>query len=284
MAGNSPHRLAKAGEEYYTKLFEAKKTVPEAAKWLRDQLKAKLSEKAKKILDEPLQKLELINAMKAMRNNKAPGLDGMPIELYKAIPDMLDGVISMWNEALKEGALSESAKNGKLVIIHKKDDKENLKNYRPLTLMNSDYKIIAKALATRLASVISEVVGTHQSGFIKGRNIKYNIMEAHLVTRYSNRNSQGAIILLDFEKAYDRVNRDWLWDVMKDLGFGEPFITMMRVLHEGATIVLCLNTATSGKIPVASGVRQGCPIAPLLFAITQSHSEMWLAAASCTKG
>jgi hypothetical protein len=166
-------------------------------------VKTRLKPESKEMLDAPLTVEELLAAAKIMKRGKAPGLDGLPIELFKALPEATVGVMEMWEQALSKGYLSYTASVGKLCIMYKKDDRLDLKNYRPLTLMNSDYKIIAKALATRLASVIKEVVGPEQTGFIAGRNIKYNVMEALLVTKHRARNSKAAIVLLDFEKAYD---------------------------------------------------------------------------------
>jgi Reverse transcriptase (RNA-dependent DNA polymerase) len=91
-----------------------------------------------------------------------------------------------WNSALSNLELSKMAKAGKLNIIFKKSDSENLKNYRPLTLM-TDYKIITKALADRLKDLVKEVVGGQQTGFIKGRQIRTNIIEAYLEQNTSGR-------------------------------------------------------------------------------------------------
>jgi hypothetical protein len=85
---------------------------------------------------------------------------------------LIDGIQEMWTEARKTGSLSATAAAGKLCILHKKDEPDLLKNYRPLTLMNCDYKIVAKALADRLKMVVKEVVGKEQTGFIAGRTSK----------------------------------------------------------------------------------------------------------------
>ena len=260
--------IVKAAEEYYSQLFAEKETKEHAQDWLLSKLPRKLSKKAAEKLDRPVSDKEIRAAMKDSPKGKAPGMDGMPIEVYRILPGIEHGVLDMWDAAVDKGALPNMTKMGKLIILHKKKDREDLSNYRPLTLMNSDYKIIAKALASRLAKVTAEVVGKQQAGFIRGRRIKFNVIEAHLVTKHHNTGTGGAIVLLDFEKAYDRVNREWLWKTMNALGFGENFIQMMQVLHNRSTIVLCLNSEMSGSIAVESGVRQGCPIAPLLFAIS----------------
>lgn len=194
------------GKEFYKELFSEKQSDPAAREELRAHIKLKLSNTSKAKLDKPISAEEAHKALKTMQNGKSPGLDSLPTEVYKAIPELVDGALEMWNHTLQTGELSTMAITGKLVIIHKKGNKEDLKNYRPLTLMNTDYKIIAKVLANRLKESIREVVGSHQTGFIKGRNIKYNVVEAYLAIKHRSRNSANAIILLDFKKAYNRVN------------------------------------------------------------------------------
>jgi Reverse transcriptase (RNA-dependent DNA polymerase) len=115
-----------------------------------------------------------------------------------------------------DGKLSKMTKFGKMVLIHKKGDKENLVNYRPLTMLNSDYKMVAKVLANRLQKVVSELVDESQIGFIKERRIDSNIMEV-VMTCERNR-QKGAVVLLNFEKAYDRVDRGWLERVLIQVG------------------------------------------------------------------
>jgi hypothetical protein len=92
-------------------------------------------------------------------------------------------------------------------------------------------------------------------------------MEAYLVCKHRHKTGSGAIVLLDFKKAYDRVNRTWLWEVMEGMNFGPAFIDMIRTPHTDSTVSLSINSRLSDLIKVTGGVRQGCPIAPLLFAI-----------------
>jgi Reverse transcriptase (RNA-dependent DNA polymerase) len=107
-----------------------------------------------------------------------------------------------------EGKLSRFTKMGKMVLFHKKGDREDLANYRSIMMLNSDYKIVAKVLANRLQKVIGNLIDECQTGFVKERRIEGNIMEVFLACE---RNRQkGTIVLMDFEKAYDRVDRGWM--------------------------------------------------------------------------
>jgi hypothetical protein len=203
-----------------------------------------------------------------MANEKAPGMDRLPIELYRACSGLLAEVLHMWNHSLTVGHLFAGAANKKLCIVHKKRDKEDLKNYRPFTLMGSDYKIIAKTIAIRYQKIIHEILDPQQTGFIKGRQIRVNIIKAYLVTKYKERSNNRAVVLLDFEKAYDRVNRTWLLETLEKANVGPKSRRMVSTLHENSTVTLVINQSISSPIKVKGEVRQGCPLAPGLFAVS----------------
>ena len=93
-------------------------------------------------------------------------------------------------------------------------------NYRLLQMLNTDYKIVAKTLANRLQGVIQQVIHPDQTGFIKSRNIKNNIIETYLTTGASK---EGVLVLLNFEKAYNRMDRGWIKTVMANMNLGARF-------------------------------------------------------------
>lgn len=283
-------QIVNVAEKFYSSLFALKDTSTSAQDELLGNISNKLPHKAKKLLEASLSLKELKKTCKSFNKGKAPGIDGLSTELYQKCPFLLKGVLVMWKHALECGHLSPSAAMGLLKVLHKKGPTDLISNYRPLTLGNSDYKLIAKAFALRLAKVVHTVVPAAQTGFIPKRDIRGNVVETHLtLKRLSRGNIEGAAVLLDFEKAYDRVDREYLFKTLAALGFGIFFITAMKVLHALSTIVICINNFLSNIIKVISGVRQGCPIAPLLFAIattpflTMLHSTTWYSGVTVAK-
>lgn len=273
----SSHKIVDIAERFYTTLFSRKETCPQSQEELLSSISTKLPHKARKALDAPLSLKELKKTCKTFCKGKAPGIDGLSTELYQKCPFLLKGVLVMWEQSLQCKHLSPSASMGLLKVLHKKAETDLITNYRPLTLGNSDYKLIAKAFAKRLASFVALVVPSAQTGFIPKRDIRGNVVEAHLtLKRLSRGDKEGAAVLLDFEKAYDRVDREYLFLVLAALGFGAAFILAMTILHACSTIVVCINNMLSNIIKVVSGVRQGCPIAPLLFAIATAPFLMLL--------
>ena len=149
-----------------------------------------------------------------MKKNKTPGYDGFPIEFYIVFwPDVSDMLVDSYNYSLENGLLSLSQRNGIITLIPKKDkDPLEIKNYRPISLLTTDYKIIAKTFANRMKDFLNDLIHLDQSGFSKGRNIGNNVrLLLDLIDYADCNNISGAVVLLDIEKAFDGVHHDFYW-------------------------------------------------------------------------
>ena len=127
----------------------------------------KLTDDEKQILDKPLSKQEIFDVIKSMKINKTPGFDGLPIEFYIVFwPDICDMLMNSYIFLYKMGMMSVSQRNGVITLLPKKDkDHLLIKNYRPITLLTVDYKILAKCLAERIKHFIHTLIHSDQSGF-----------------------------------------------------------------------------------------------------------------------
>ena len=144
-------------------------------------------------------------------------------------------------------------------------------DYRPIALLQSGYKIVAKVLSHRVQKVLGVPIQDTQQGFVHGRQMSKSVMMmiAHRLSAAYEPDREPtdsrAILLLDFRKAYETVSRDFLFEVMRYFGFADYFITMIRNLHHNTTARIVVNGLLSDPISVLTGIRQGCPLAPLLF-------------------
>ena len=128
------------------------------------------------------------------------------------------------------------------LCFSKKNDKYLLKNWRPISLLNTDYKILARVLTIRLKSVIDKIIHTDQNGYIKGRNIAYNIrLIQDVIDKFENDNTEGAIVFLDFHKAFDTVNHNFLHQVLGKFNFGQSFIKWVKTMYNKAECCLSNN-------------------------------------------
>lgn len=227
-----------------------------------------LSEGEKHYLENPLSRNEIFDVIKSMKMNKSPGFDGFPIEFYMVFwPDICDMLMDSYNNSLQNGVLSMSQRNGVITLLPKKDRNPLfVKNYRPITLLTTDYKILAKCLAIRMKRFIHDLIHPDQSGFLKGRNIGNNVRLIFDIIEHTQMyDIPGAIILLDIEKAFDSVSHKFLFQTLKQFNFGSKFIGWLMTLYSERQTYVMNNGYLTKRISMQRGIFQGCPISPYLF-------------------
>ena len=160
---------------------------------------------------------------------------------------------------------------GVINLVHKGHDlsKNSLDNWRPISLCNSDYKIISKVLSKRLDTTINSLVGMQQAGFMKGRNIS-NIHRTidDVLDIHRQKKITGALLAIDFKKAFDSVNINCILKCLKLFGFGPNFLRWIKILNTDRLSCVKNGGHVSGTFIMNNGVRQGCPISPQLFILT----------------
>jgi hypothetical protein len=204
-----------------------------------------------------------------MKLNKSPGIDGLSVEFYKTFWTQINThVVKSLNEGYMKGELSDTQKQGTLSLIHKKDDPLNLDNWRPITLLNVDYKLAASALAQRLKLVLPKIIHTDQNGFVEGRYIGHNIRQIQDIIDFADETQiEGAILFLDFKKAFDTVEWNFMLDTLEHFGFQSSFINWVKTLYKNVTNSVINNGWRSESFTISRGIRQGCPLSALIFII-----------------
>lgn len=213
---------------------------------------------------------ECKRALKQMQNNKSPGPDGLPKEFYTfAFPYIEESFVKLINRFWLEGTLPQSQRQCFITLICKdKDNADLLSNWRPISLLNCDYKILSKVLSLRLSSVLDEIVHPDQTCSIPGRTIQDNVHLIRNIIEYVNdKNMSAAIISLDQSKAFDRVSHEYLFKVLHSFGFGPQFISLVKLLYTDIHSSVLVNGFVSRQFPVQCSVRQGCSLSPLLYVL-----------------
>jgi len=215
---------------------------------------------------------ELLRALRTCARGKRPGIDGLPYEVYTRFwPVLGEHLAEVFNEALAagEGALlPRCQRTGLVVLLHKQGDRKSLTNYRPITLLCCDYKILAKALARRWGGPLARTIDITQTAFLPGRWIGDNVL-FHLeeVDYLDVAREPGAVVFCDFEKAYDRVQRPWVMACMGAMGFGPHARAWAGLLHRETLARCAFNGWRTRHFTVRSGVAQGSPLSPLLYVV-----------------
>ena len=175
----------------------------------------------------------------------------------------------MLHESFNNGVLPCSTRKSVLTLIHKKGDKDLLANYRPISLTNYDYKILTTTLANRLQSILPNLISTDQTGYIKNRYIGVNARVVCDIIDHCEKNQKpGAIVCLDFEKAFDSLNWNFMIQALDKFGFGSNFIKWIKILYEKNSFCVKNNGYLSRDSTMGRGVRQGCAVSALLFILS----------------
>ena len=296
--------MARKAKEYHDSLQNVDRDPaqpPDQAKLdkILENVTTRTTPKQKNKLAKYLSCLDIHKALRDLSNNKAAGLDGIPMELWKMMSALFDAfseqadnlycdvvkiLTRVFNNIEEHGINpSTSFNEGWMCTIYKKGEKNNTVNYRPITILNTDYKTMTKALANKLAEAAPTLVHRDQAGFIKGRSIYDQVKLAKLMIDYGRIMEQnGVIVALDQEKAYDKILHLYLWKVLERFNIPQHFIKTVKFLYRNAATSIIINGMLSEPYSVARGMRQGDVLSCLLFdlgieplAATIRNSAIW---------
>lgn len=171
-------------------------------------------------------------------------------------------------------------------MLPKKDkDLLILSNWRPLTLLNVDYKMISKALSTRLKPILTYLIHEDQAGFLQNRNISHSIRNVLDVIQYTKSNKiQALMVSLDWEKAFDRVSRDSIDRTSHYFYFGPNFRSAIQTLFTNSRSCVVNNGHKTPFFDSLSGIKQGCNTSPLIFDIQEELLSILIRENSKIKG
>jgi len=276
-------KIANGFVPYYTSLFSRKSPDPSH---LATALKALRNPKYRKVLKPtadacgaPITAEEIIEACSDLPAGKSPGPDRIAYPLYKHYAILLAPLLAaVYNQAHQQGSLPSSMTSGLISVLFKKKDRADPRNYRPISLLNSDYKILMRILTTRFAKAAVQFVSPEQNGFVPGGFIVENILLLQMLQAFVEQENEAAYyIFLDMEKAFDRCSWGFLFKGLEALGFENapggdlhPFSKFINLAYSHdhpPTRRLYINGYLSNSFPLNSGVAQGCPLSPLIFLV-----------------
>ena len=261
--------ILEAFKDFYTKLY-TDESIDQAL--VDDFLQSvpKLHNDVSATCEGRITKEEFLLALRDMENNKSPGPDGLTKEFYSAFSSiLLAPLVEVADLAFKEGHLSDSQKLSYITLICKDlDNATNVKNYRPISLLNYDYKLISKVITNRVKNVLEHIIHPDQTCTVPGRTIFDNLhLMRNIIDYCEQKHSPLAFISLDQEKAFDRVNYDFLFQTLSAFNFGPSLIRWIQTLYNDVCSSVIVNNHISDPITLHRGVRQGCSLSPLLYVL-----------------
>nr|CAB3264542.1 pol-like protein [Phallusia mammillata] len=269
---------------FYSKLYTKRPTCTAAQQHFLQHVTPKLDSNDD-TLGKPITAEEVLNTIMQMSLGKSPGPDGVSVEFYRSCWRVIgQDLTDVINTIHSSGTVPDEMKRGTVTLIHKKNDTTLLKNYRPISLLNTDLKIYTKILANRMRALLDKVLHPQQFAAPARRIADATVLLRDLYCDAIERGTDAFTISLDFEKAFDSVDHGWLYSVMTKMCFPEHFVKVVQSLNTNAQSNVLVNGHQSPLFTVGRGVRQGDPLSLFLYLIAATPFSLALTADTSVRG
>lgn len=228
----------------------------------------RLQEDEKNKMDIEITPNEITEIIGKLNKKKSPGPDGFTTEFYKHFKeDLYILLFRIYKDIFEKNYIPEAITLSYITLIPKEGkDNKDPKNYRPISLTNVDYKIISKILTERLKPHMNNLIGDAQQCAIKGRKIQNHLHNIRDIIQYTKeKDIKGRIISLDQEKAFDRVDHNYLFKALETYNLGRQFQKWVKILYNNSYSKVIINQMLTDKFKIERSVRQGCSLSPLLY-------------------
>ena len=254
---------------FFSSLWNSPTSVPDPTVYLQGLSTTVNNELLQSLPSSPLiTQAEIKIAIASLNKNSSPGLDGLTANFYSSFPSLIPLLCQTYNNSYLRNQLSKSQRLALIKLIPKKPNPSTVKDWRPISLLNTDYKILSTIISNRLKPILNYIISFEQQCGLPKRQIFNNHLNIKSAIDFAENFHQPlAIVQIDFYKAFDSIFHQFLLQTASQLGIPSSLLKWIRIFLSNLTSKINLNGYLSNSIPVKRGIRQGCPLSMLLFII-----------------
>lgn len=275
--------MSEIAGSFYTNLYTPTPPDARSMRVLLDQITPdmRLDGEQQSLLELPVELDDLLFECKRSPKYASPGSDGIPYQLLRLIlkfPPLQSLIVKVYNDALNHGIFPASWNVSLMTIIYKKNDPNDMANYRPISLCNTDYKLLTRLLNHRMMDVAQQLINENQAGFVPGRFIAQNALRCQVIMEDAERTMNLARknntphqlpkaigLSLDQEKAYDRVNLSYLQCALTKYNFPSALVRCLINMMGQNLLRINVNGYFTDDVPKLRGLKQGDPLSSILY-------------------
>ena len=247
--------ILKECSQFYQNLYSKQQNCIETQNEILTNLPNLMKNELNEQLTKPINKNEVKQTIYEMENDKSPGIDGIPVEFYKTFYDTLENdLIQLYNNILFIEKSITNTMQKAITLIPKKGDLNKLKYWRPISLLCTDYKILTKVLANTLKNVLPQIISKEQTCSIPNRTIFNNLfLIRDTITLTKEKNNTLYLLQIDKEKAFDKIDHDFLYKTMTKMRFSNTFVQFIKILYQNNISFIANNGFLSTPIRLERG-------------------------------
>ena len=256
--------------DFYEELYADENACAITQESILKNFDKQISEEHRRHLSQPITKTEILKAIDQLNGDSSPGPDGLSSSLFKHFKSLFATIFEeLFETFADDNAIPKTMLSTLMRLLPKDGNLKTLKNWRPISLLNTDMKILAHVVANRLKNVLQHVIHPDQCAYLKGRNMNYaNLLLQSLIETSKTKKKNLIICSIDFSKAFDRVDRKYLMKLLEHIGIPANITNIIRQMYTNNTTNILINGFVTKDIQLSRGVKQGCPLSALLFILT----------------
>ena len=276
-----PHKILQEQRRFYQTLYQSRNVnldSQEANYFFSQPNIPRLSDFDKQSCEGELTINECKDVLKTFDNGKTPGNDGLPIEFYKTFWDVVGKYfVECMNYGFNAGEMTSSQKQAIITLIDKKGkDREYLENWRPISLVNVDVKIASKVIAHRIKKILPDLIHYNQTAYVNNRYIGDTVRSLMDIMNYTKeKNIPGLFLFLDFKKAFDSLEWNYLLATLEIFNFGPDLLNWIKMFYKNISSCVINEGLASTQFKLSRGVRQGDPLSPYLLIYPGSGNHVY---------